>query len=198
MTKRKSDSPTHLQAAKLIRQVCEAIESEGYDFLIIGGQAVIRHGHIRTTQDVDITVVATPVDEADRVLKLLGGLGLESTIQDPLAFAKASSLIRCVDPQTGFGVDVSFVDSDYLKQAVRRVLRVDTHGYSAPYLGLEDLIIHKTIAGRPQDHIDAVELMARYPDFDCAYVEYWLAEFETVVEKPLGEAFRAWRDVALA
>lgn len=164
---------------------------------MIGGQAVIRHGHVRTTEDVDITVVATAADQGDRVINLLSAMGLEPVADDPCAFARLSSLHRCIDADTGFGVDISFVDSPYLQQALGRALVVPTEGYPAPFLGLEDVLVHKAIAGRPQDQIDSMELMARYPGFDQAYVEHWLGEFEQVLEQPIIETFRAWRGEAL-
>lgn len=181
----------------MIRRVCETFEHAGLTFLIIGGQAVIRHGYVRTTQDVDVTVIAPVFDQGENVISLLQSLGLRPVLNNPLEAVRLSSLYRSFDPESGFGVDVSFVDSDYLVQAKRRAIVVETDNYPAPYLSLEDLLVHKIIAGRMRDHIDASQLMARYPEHDTTYVERWLGEFEQVLEQPLIEVYRDWRREAL-
>jgi len=194
---RKSDSPNHLQAARLIRHICQAFEKAELEYVVIGGQAVIRHGHVRATEDVDFTVVAPPFDRGDQVISILNTLGLDPLVDDPGEFVRKASLYRCADPRTGFGIDVSFVDSAYLKQALGRALVVETDGHPVPFLGLEDVLVHKVIAARPQDQIDAVELIARYPEFDREYVEHWLGAYEEILEEPLIAVLRAWRDEAL-
>lgn len=187
-----------MRAASLIRRVCEKFEAAGLRFLIIGGQAVIRHGHIRTTEDVNFTILAPVFDHDNEVVAILADLGFMSIDEDSDSLKRISSLYKCIDQETGFGLDVSFANTPYHEYALGRALIVDTDGYPTPYLGLEDLIIHKVLAGRPQDRIDAAELMARYPQFDSADVLSWLTEFEQLIDKPLIESFHAWRAEALA
>jgi hypothetical protein len=117
---------------------------------------------------------------------------LESRVQDPIAFAKSSAILPLVEPQTGFGVDVSFVDSPYLRQALSRAITVQTDGYPVRFLSVEDIVIHKVIAQRDHDRSDAIELIDRYPDLDQHYVEHWLSQFEMVLDQPLVSLFRQW------
>jgi len=53
------------------------------------------------------------------------------------------------------------------------------------YASLEDLIIHKLVAGRPRDIEDVRSILVRNADYDREYVQRWLADFEAVTGDPL-------------
>jgi hypothetical protein len=59
-------------------QALRALTGGGVDFVVIGGLAVVVHGHIRTTRDVDITYDAAPanLDALGRVL-----IGLDARLR---------------------------------------------------------------------------------------------------------------------
>ncbi len=49
----------------------------------------------------------------------------------------------------------------------------------------EDLIIHKAIAGRPQDVCDAEGIVYRQRDgLDVAYIRHWLQAFGDLLDNP--------------
>jgi hypothetical protein len=43
-----------------------SLNSNGVEYLVVGGYAVIHHGHVRTTGDIDIWIARTP-ENAKRV-----------------------------------------------------------------------------------------------------------------------------------
>jgi hypothetical protein len=51
--------------------------------VIIGGVAVVLHGHVRDVADLDLIVDRTPL-EADRVMRAIVGAGFFPTIPLPL------------------------------------------------------------------------------------------------------------------
>lgn len=59
----------HSRAAELedLLALCRALEREGVRFVLIGGFAVILHGYVRSTKDIDLLV--DPSDENIRALK---------------------------------------------------------------------------------------------------------------------------------
>lgn len=47
-------------------RVCAALNATGARYVVVGGMAMIRHGHVRTTEDIDLLIDASP-DNVARV-----------------------------------------------------------------------------------------------------------------------------------
>ncbi|RMF65963.1 MAG: hypothetical protein D6743_07165 [Calditrichaeota bacterium] len=62
---------------------------------------------------------------------------------------------------------------------------VDVGGVEVKFCSVEDLIIHKIIAGRARDIEDVRSVIARNPDYDKNYIRSWLKEFDS----SLGQTF---------
>jgi predicted nucleotidyltransferase len=63
------------------------------------------------------------------------------------------------------------------------VRRVPLGGAQVCFASLEDLIIHKVLAGRPRDLEDVRSVLLKNRVFDLEYVQRWLGEFD----RSLGE-----------
>ena len=144
--------PTHLR-------VLDSMLNENVDFLLIGGYAVIFHGYIRATGDMDVWL--KPTNENKQ--KLL------------VAFEKADihpGDIRQLDETFDFTAVVVFHFGmpperiDFLtklpgvdfKEAFARRTFMNINQRQVPVLHLDDLIVAKLMAGRPQDKAD-VEML---------------------------------------
>ncbi|MDI7252255.1 MAG: hypothetical protein QME89_06820, partial [Actinomycetota bacterium] len=57
------------------------------------------------------------------------------------------------------------------------------------FASLEDLIIHKVIAGRPRDLEDVKVVLARNQEFDRDYVLSWLREFDRALQTDFTGSF---------
>ena len=55
---------------------------------------------------------------------------------------------------------------------------------------LEDVVIHKIIAGRPRDLEDVHSMLLRNPGCDSTYIETVLAEFDRALEEDYLSHFR--------
>ncbi|GAB4369907.1 MAG: hypothetical protein Kow00128_16500 [Deltaproteobacteria bacterium] len=54
------------------------------------------------------------------------------------------------------------------------------------FASLEDVVIHKMVAGRPRDLEDVRAILRKNPGYDADYIDRWLRDFE----EALGERFR--------
>lgn len=166
---------------ELIKKITSKLDEYDIKYMIIGGQAVILYGEPRLTKDIDITI-GVDSSKANVIIKLLEELNLKILVNNPLEFIKKTMVIPAIDEQSGIRIDIIFSFSEYEKEAINRVKKVEIDGNFINYISIEDLIIHKIISGRARDLEDIKNIMLKNKSIDEKYIEYWLKEFEKVME----------------
>lgn len=148
----KPDAKSALQA---IARAMKRVKARWYLF---GAQAVLLHGAPRTTQDIDITVLADGLP-TPRLLSALRAEKILPRIDDP-AFLEETRVIPCDHAPSGWKVDVVLggpgLEEHIASQAIERKLG----GVTVPLLRVEHLIVLKVLAGRPQDLAGVSALLA--------------------------------------
>jgi hypothetical protein len=167
----------------LLERIALSCDSVRIPYMIVGGQAVLLYGEPRLTKDIDITL-GVGLERLPDVLKLVHEVRLEALV-DPEVFTRQTMVLPCSDPATGIRVDLIFSFSPYERLAISRSRTVRIGGADVRFASLEDLIIHKVIAGRPRDLEDAKSVLAKNPAADRIYIRHWLNEFASA----LGEDF---------
>jgi hypothetical protein len=69
-----ADGLSPVKPRSKLATVCGALNAAGARYVLIGGQAVILWGQVRTTRDIDVLIEATP-ENAERVLGGLADIG---------------------------------------------------------------------------------------------------------------------------
>jgi len=129
---------------------------EGVEYVVLGGHAVIAHGYLRTTGDIDIFVRPSK-ENADRLLKALYRYGYTNGEFEQADFTQVPNYLsfnrydEWIDLMT-FTLGVTF-DECYRNKVVLLIENVPTNVISLP-----DLIRNKQATGRPQDLIDLENL----------------------------------------
>lgn len=158
-----------------LERIFAALEASGARYLVVGGVAVVLHGHLRFTADLDLAVALDAVN-VDAVLAAVEGLGYRPRAPVPLrAFADPAqrsdwqrtkemtvfSLWSAGFP--GTEIDLFLSDPFPFDAAWSRRLRADLEAAVVNVASLADLIEMKRRAGRPQDLEDvrALEALAR-------------------------------------
>ena len=59
---------------------------------------------------------------------------------------------------------------------------------------LEDVVVHKIVAGRPRDLDDVKSIVLKNPAYDGRYIERWLHEFDRSLGENYTAAFRSLVD----
>lgn len=154
-----------------VEEVLAALSSADVRFVVVGGVAVVLHGHPRLTADLDL-VIDLEVGPAHRAMVVLTGLGLVPRLPVPAsAFADPATRSRWVaernlmvftltEPGGMLEVDLfarSPLPFDALWSQALTVLVGETEVRIA---ALDDLIAMKRDAGRPQDLADITALEA--------------------------------------
>ncbi len=175
---------------KVLTEIAEQLRRARIDYMVIGGQAVLVYGEPRLTRDIDITV-GVDIDRFDDVLSASANARLSPLHPDPHAFARSTRVLPLEDVSTGIRIDLIFSFSPYEQEALKRVHPIKVGEVEVAFASVEDVIIHKMVAGRPRDLEDVKGILARANVTDDAYILRWLEQFEAITERKLREDFRA-------
>jgi predicted nucleotidyltransferase len=155
-----------------IEEVLEALNRAQVRYLVVGGVAVVLHGYLRTTADLDL-VVQLRSDNVQRALSALSARGYRPRAPIPAEmFADPEARHRWITEKhlTVFSlwspehpaleVDL-FVEEPFDFDTVyARAVQVRLDRAEIMVVGLEDLLELKRRAGRPQDQQDIAALEA--------------------------------------
>ena len=173
---------------ELLEKIAQALDNGGFPYMVIGGQAVLLYGEPRLTRDIDITLGAS-LESLPEVVSLAENIGFELLV-NPVEFTTKTLVLPCRDRETGVRIDFMFSWSIYEQQALGRIRRIDLAGMPVKFAALEDVVIHKIIAGRPRDLEDVRLLLIKNPTFDQAYIQSWLKEFDEALEEDFSLRFQ--------
>lgn len=145
------------------------LDRHGVDYLTIGAWAVIAHGYVRATADIDFIArldrenmvrLAAALSELNARLRGVDAekLGLDPT--DPQTLENGASFTMDTDAgPLDFLNDVpGAVEYDQMRSRARQA---DAGGVSVWVVGYEDLIRMKEASGREQDLLDIHQLRDR-------------------------------------
>jgi hypothetical protein len=155
-----------------LHRIFEALEAARVRYLVVGGVAVVLHGHPRFTADLDL-VVALDSGNALAAIHALDALGYRPRAPVPVEqFADASIRRRWIEEKgltvfslwspnhPGTEIDL-FVDEPFVfETCYARGIRAELGTTHAMVVSLEDLIEMKRRAGRPRDLEDIAALEA--------------------------------------
>ena len=156
----------------LFQPVLAALAAADVRFVVVGGVAVVLHGHPRMTADLDL-VVDLATDSASRAIAALVDLGMAPRLPvDPQAFADPDVRRTWID-ERGLVVFTMLDPGDPLLEVdlfARPPLPFEELWSDALVVQIEDLPVHvasidhliamKKAVGRPQDLADVAALEA--------------------------------------
>jgi len=154
-----------------IEVVVQSLNEAQVRYLVVGGLAVVAHGHIRFTADLDL-VLDLEIDNLRRALAVFRELGYRPRIPVPIeqyadpemrsAWARDKNLqvfTLCSDEHPATEIDLFVEDPLGFDGAYERAVRMEVApGVAAVIVSLDDLLTLKKAAGRSQDLLDVDRL----------------------------------------
>jgi len=148
------------------------LSEAGVRYVVVGGVAVVLHGHLRATADLDL-VIGLDQPNVDAALRTLEDLGFHPRAPVPLhAFSDANERQRWIDEKNlqvfslwhptmpGFEIGI-FVESPLpFDDVYRRASRAKIGSAEVPIAAIDDLISMKRTAGRPRD-VEDIDVLLR-------------------------------------
>jgi len=166
------------------------LTKEKIPYAIIGGIALQYWGEPRFTRDVGITIMATLGQEETILQKIFSVF--PPRIPNALDFA-IKHRVCLVRSREGSEIDISLGIPGYEEKVVERAVKCDIgQNHMVNVCSAEDLVIHKAIAGRPQDLADIEGIILRQgKKLDVEYIQDWLRKFSALLEtEDIIERFR--------
>ncbi|QHW01639.1 hypothetical protein GJR95_41245 [Spirosoma endbachense] len=144
-----------------VQTLLESFNRHNIQFLLVGGMAGVIHGHVRTTQDMDLWLKSDEQNKENLILALEeNGVAGAAYLRDvPLIFGWTSVSVG----KYGFTLDMgyslkAFRDVDF-DMCYERAINVTFDGVSFKVIQLNDLITEKLATGRAKDIGDVEELI---------------------------------------
>ena len=159
-----------------ISHLKKVLDGLSIQWVLIGALAANRYrGSPRLTNDIDLLLAdtGTGIDQLEDALVFSGWTVFRA---DP-----HGELLRLKHVEHGIA-DLLIAGTDYQKRAIDRAVAETVKGESIKVLTVEDVIIHKLIAGRFQDLADIEAILKTGLDFDHVYVDYWI-EYWDLLER---------------
>lgn len=154
--------------------IFERLNAAHVRYIVVGGLAVVAHGHVRFTADIDL-VLDMSSENLRVALETLGMLGYTPRAPVPLGrFADAEaregwirdkgltvfSLWSAAHPSTEIDLFVSSPFDDFATAHSRAAWREIAAGVEVSFASLEDLVELKRAAARPEDLLDVERLLS--------------------------------------
>lgn len=137
--------------------ICRSLNEEGASYLLIGGFAVVLHGFVRATKDIDLLVEASP-ENIQRVKRALAVLPDQASALVGDDEVKKYSVVRIADEvvvdllENACGIDYD--------EARSGIERMEIEGVEIP-VASKGLLIRMKDTVRPSDHQDVEYLRLR-------------------------------------
>lgn len=135
-----------------------ALADNQVDFILIGGYAVIYHGYVRTTGDMDVWVRPTN-ENKEKLLEAFRKLGFDPEGIKQLEKLDFTSVVVFhigVEPER---IDfLSKVEGLNFDEAFRQKEILNIKAHQIPILRLDDLIVNKLLTNRLKDKADVENL----------------------------------------
>ncbi|MCL2306533.1 MAG: nucleotidyl transferase AbiEii/AbiGii toxin family protein [Planctomycetaceae bacterium] len=144
------------QAAK---ELTLFFQTRRWEYVFIGGLAVVRWGHLRTTTDIDVTLLTRYTEEEKFVSATLDRF--QARIDDAFEFAMKNRVLL-VKATNGIDMDISLGGLPFEERMVQRSSEfLFTEESSIRTCSAEDLIVLKAFAGRDKDWSDIDSILVR-------------------------------------
>ena len=163
---------------RVIEKIAQNLDRNKIPYMVIGGQAVLLYGEPRFTKDIDVTLGIEPA-HAEMLLSILPAMDFRPIVENPEEFLRETFVLPVEDRFSQLRIDFIFSLSDYERLAITRAVPVLIGTSKVNYITVDDLLIHKIIAGRPRDIEDAKSIMLKNSNHIAVdYVEKWLNEYD--------------------
>lgn len=151
--------PMELELPHDFKELFRSLNTKGVEYLLIGGYAVIIHGYVRNTDDIDVVVSNEP-DNVTKCLDALDDFGFGGPdLRASLTSDEKNVVQMGVEPMK---IEIlNYLNGVDFAEAYSRRIPLNVEDIRIDVISLEDLIANKEDVGRLQDLLDVEKLRER-------------------------------------
>jgi len=171
----------------VLPRITAALERAGIAYMITGSFAGAYHGSLRSTQDIDLVIEATPPQLRALIESLPTG-EYYAEVDAALEALKRTSMFNIIDQRSGWKIDMIIrKNRAFSREEFRRRQPVTTQGLSFFVATAEDVILAKLewskLAQSQRQIADAAGILKlRGESLDHSYLEKWISELDLKTE----------------
>jgi hypothetical protein len=143
--------------------IFQAFDERDLDYVVIGGVALVMHGVVRLTADLDL-MVALDAENLRKLVEIMARLGYRPRVPEPAEALldprkrqewreqKHMEVFSFYAPQQPLAlIDIMIHEPLDYRTLRANAVRMNLHQLAVPVASIDDLIALKSQAGRPQD-----------------------------------------------
>lgn len=134
------------------KRLLSALASNQVEYLVVGGYAVIYHGYVRTTGDLDIWVALDP-ENAVKIESSIRSLGFNPPGLKAEWFVRKGSVLRIGQEPLRFDI-INDIDGVTFADCYARRITTHLQDVEVNLISLQDLKQNKRASGRNKDLAD--------------------------------------------
>jgi hypothetical protein len=183
-----------MSVSDVFQRISSALDQAGIGYMLTGSFASAHYGVLRSTQDIDFVIEATPA-QVRAFIEALPSSEYYADLETAWEAHKRQSMFNVIDLATGWKIDLIIRKSRaFSQEEFRRRQRVTLHGAALVVATAEDVVIAKlewakVAQSRRQIEDAAAILRARGDALDQAYLKKWVGQLGLLQE--LREAKKA-------
>ncbi len=131
------------------KEFLRLLNSEGVEYLLVGGYAVGHYGYPRATGDMDVWIAATPANAA-ALVRALRKFGFSSDSLSAATFMASNKVLRIGVPPLQIDIITSVEGIDFVRSFKNRTVTL-LDAVEVSVISLADLKTNKQAVGRPKD-----------------------------------------------
>ena len=172
-----------MSVSEVFQRISSALDQAGIGYMLTGSFASAHHGVLRSTQDIDFVIEATPA-QLRQFKEALPSSQYYADLDEALEAHKRQSMFNVIDLATGWKIDLIIRKSRaFSQEEFRRRQRVSLHDVSLFVASAEDVVISKLewaklAQSRRQIEDAAAILRTRWGALDQPYLKKWIAELD--------------------
>ncbi len=179
---------------EVLPKIISALEAAGIAYMLTGSFASAYHGSLRSTQDIDLVIEATP-PQLRTLVESLPGSEYYGEIDAALEAHRRTSMFNIIDLKSGWKIDMIIrKDRAFSREEFRRRQLITTQGLSFFVASAEDIVLAKLewskLAQSQRQIADAAGILkTSWDSLDRSYLRKWIGELG--LEKEWADAQRA-------
>ncbi len=148
-----------LELPQDFKELFRSLNAKSVEYLLIGGYAVIIHGYVRNTNDIDVVVSNDPVN-VTKCLEALDDFGFGgSDLRNALTSDEKDIVRMGIEPMK---IEIlNYLNGVDFAEAYGRRITKTVEDIKIDVISLRDLIANKEDVGRLQDLLDVEKLKER-------------------------------------